>query len=60
MIGETYGKMPQTDAENQIIMEYESMIDLIAQSTTFNQDFVSKELGASILAWMQSVPDLSY
>ena len=59
-ISKTYGKMPDKGANKQIIMEYEYYMDIFSKSTTFNPDFVDEELGSHLIAWMQSVPDLSY
>ena len=60
MIDDTYGKMPETGAEKQVIMEYEYMMMNIAKSTTWNETAVDAELGAAMINWMETTPNLSY
>ena len=60
MISETYGKMPDAGARNQIVMEYEYYMDIFAKSTTFDSAFVEEDLATQFIAWMQSEPNLSY
>ena len=60
MIGETYGKMPDAGAENQIIMEYEHYMNLFAQSTTFDKKHVDEKLGEHLLSWIQTESNLAY
>ena len=45
LVTETHGKMPDENSQNQIVMEFEYYTDLIAQSTTFDEALVGKELG---------------
>ena len=44
MLSKTYGKMPDPDAEKQIIMEYEYYTDTFVNNTIFNTSYVSPEL----------------
>lgn len=41
MLSKTYGKMPDPDAEKQIIMEYEYYTDTFVNNTIFNASYVS-------------------
>ena len=40
VLSETYGKMPDSDAEKQIIMEYEYFTDTLANTTTFDPEHI--------------------
>ena len=39
----TYGKMPDSDSDKQIMMEYEFYTDMLANSTSFNETAVDME-----------------
>ena len=39
-MSKTYGKMPDSDASKQIIMEYEYFMDTLANTTVFNEKCV--------------------
>ena len=43
MLDKTYGKMPEEWSEKQIFMEFEYYLDLLADSTTFNETLVDAE-----------------
>lgn len=59
-MSKTYGKMPDDGSSNQIIMEYEYFTDTLANTTTFNSDWMDEATSAQFKSWMLSVPDLSY
>ena len=41
LFDKTYGKMPETDSEQQILMEYEFYTDMLANTTSFNETAVN-------------------
>ena len=53
MISDTYGKMPLSNAKNQIIMEFEYFMDIFIESTTFNPDYIDEELITQFTAWLK-------
>ena len=59
-ISETYGKMPDSQAKDQIIMEYEYYMDIFAKSTSFDPNFIAQETSEQFTAWMLTEPNLSY
>ena len=60
MINKTYGKMPNSRANDQVMLEYRYMIESLAEATTFDPDYYTDETVASFKNWMLSVPDISY
>ena len=61
MLDKTYGKMPDDESSTQIIMEYQSYIQLLANATTFNQTMVNDtQTIAHFKDWMGQTPDLAY
>ena len=41
MADDTYGKMPEKNANMQIVMEYKYYTDMLAKTTKFNEDQVT-------------------
>ena len=60
MIDKTYGKMPDKGSDLQVIMEFESYISLLANSTTFNETMVDTETISHFKDWMRDTPNLAY
>ena len=62
MISETYGKMPKSGADRQIIMEFEYYMSYFSEAgnTVFNKKYVDQATGESMLAWMRQQDELSY
>ena len=56
----TYGKMPVADSELQIIMEYEYYAALMAESTTFDDRYISWIQADEFKEWQLSIEDLAY
>ena len=46
MLDKTYGKMPDTLAQKQLVLEYKYYLETFVKSTTFNENQVSAELSA--------------
>lgn len=44
MISKTYGKMPDQDSKRQILMEFSTYTQVLAESTTFNSTVYSATL----------------
>ena len=45
VLSKTYGKMPDLDASKQIIMEYEYLMDTLANTTVFDPKCVDARAG---------------
>ena len=60
VLSKTYGKMPDSLASKQIIMEYEYFMDTLANSTVFDPQCVDASTAEYFKSWMLSVPGLSY
>lgn len=45
LFSQTYGKMPEDGSKNQIIMEYEYFMDIIANNTRFNETVIPEKTG---------------
>ena len=60
LLSETYGKMPDQDAEKQILMEYQYFTDTLANTTVFDSEHIDAETSAQFKAWMLSEPNLAY
>ena len=43
MVKKTYGKMPDKDANKQIILEYQYFTDTLANTTAFNSTHIDEE-----------------
>lgn len=60
LFSKTYGKMPESMADQQIILEFEYFISTIAQTTEFDPAVVDEATALQFEKWMLSIPDLSY
>lgn len=56
----TYGKFRDSDAQKQIVMEYEYFLDTLANTTTFNSTFIKEQTAEQFKAWILATPDLAY
>ena len=48
--------MPEAGSKKQIIMEYETFMDTIANNTKFNQTVVPDKTARQVRQWMLSEP----
>ena len=60
VLSKTYGKMPDSLASRQIIMEYEYFMDTLANSTVFDPQCLDASTSEYFKSWILSVPGLSY
>ena len=60
MLDRTYGKMPDSGAKQQVIMEFAYYAHMLANTTTWNETIVPQATQTQFKSWMLSEKDLSY
>jgi hypothetical protein len=60
VIDKTYNKMPLEDMESQVIMEYDSYLQVLGDNTVFNETYVDAETALHFKDWMRDTPNLAY
>ena len=60
MIDKTYGKMPEDEANNQVMMELSYYMDYISAGTSLNKTYYTQEQEDYLMNWLASTPNMTY